>query len=83
MSEFTIRGYAGTKHKTLPARALTLITTHETESSAYVEIEAYRSRIERGEIGYVELIDNRPDGNLTNLKIYDHTEIPWSWLKRS
>lgn len=83
MTDFTIRGYAGAKHSTLPVRALTLITTHGSEASAYMEIEAYRSRMKRGEISHVELIDNRPDGNLTNLNIYDHTDIPWSWAKRS
>ena len=30
-----------------------------------------------------ELIDLRPLGKLTNLDIYEHTEIPWSHLARS
>jgi hypothetical protein len=83
MTDFTIRGYAGAKHPSAPSRSHILTTTHGSESSAYVEIEAYKSRMRRGEVSHVELIDNRPDGHLTNLKVYDHTEIPWSWAKRS
>lgn len=70
--EFRVRGFS--------ARGIRLAeTSHTTEASAAIEIEAWQSRMGRGEVGYAELIDLRPGGRLTNLRVYQTTEIPWSW----
>lgn len=74
MVRFKIRGFRG--------QQLLRETVHKNEISAYVELEAWRARMQRGDIGHVELIDCRPGGDLTNLHVYAETEIPWSWGKR-
>jgi hypothetical protein len=81
--DFKVSGFSGAHHPTsIPFGTLLLTTTHIGESSAYAEIEAWRSRMGRGEIDHVELIDLRPGGNLTDLHVDKHTEIPWSWKRK-
>jgi hypothetical protein len=83
MSDFKIRGFAGARHpRHLPYGMLLGETVHQGESSAAIEIEAWQSRIRRGEVSLVELIDLRSMGKLTNLRVYADTEIPWSWKRR-
>ena len=73
MRMFIIRGYA--------AGMLVLETTHTSEASAAIEVECWRDRMRRGEVMRCELIDCRPGGTLTNLYIYEHTVVPWPWLR--
>lgn len=77
--DFKIRGYAGPRHPSLRLGTLLLETTHNGEASAYIEIEAWKTRMRGGYVTHVELVDLRPGGKLTNLMIYPETEIPWSW----
>ena len=79
-----IRGFAGTRYG-IPFGTLLLETTHRSEASAFVEIEAWRQQMRRGEVSRVELIDMRSGKvhNLTNLNVYAHTHIPWSHLSSS
>ena len=81
--DFRVRGFAGGRHPNgVPAGTLLVETTHKGESSAFIEIEAWKARMRRGEVSRVELIDLRPsDGrgrSLTNMSVYEHTDIPWS-----
>ena len=80
--DFRVRGFAGGRHP-CGARLGTLLgeTTHKGESSAAVEIDAWKSRMARGEVSKVELIDLRVGGTLTNLNVFEHREIPWSWTR--
>ena len=55
-------------------------TIHSSEVSAFVEIEAWKARMRRGEVSRIELIDLRPNGELTNLTVCPETGIMWSWL---
>lgn len=78
--DFRIRGFAGCKHPNhAPPGTLLLETTHKGESSAAMEIDAWKSRMRRGEVSKAELIDLRIGGKLTNLNIFEETEITWSW----
>lgn len=80
--EFRIRGYAGERHaRRIPHGELLLETVHANESSAYVEIEAWKARMARYEVGRAELIDLRPMGKLTNMNVRPETDIPWSWRR--
>lgn len=82
--DFRVRGYASPNYARqigCAPGALLVETTHNGESSAYVEIEAWLSRRRRGDVSKIELIDLRPGGNLTNLDIDLSTHIPWSWAK--
>jgi hypothetical protein len=72
--EFTVRGFSARGQKMME-------TSHSTEASAAIEIEAWQARMGRGEVGHAELIDLRPGGRLTNLRVYRSTEIPWSWKR--
>lgn len=81
MSCFKVRAFAGGRHRSAPAFTLLSETTHTTEVSAYVEIEALRERMLRGEVARAELIDQRVGGELTCLNVYNYTPIPWSWTK--
>jgi hypothetical protein len=81
VTAFRTRGFAGSRHPGLvPFGALLLETTHTSEASAAIEIEAWQARMRRGEISRIELIDCRVGGTLTNLKIDGQTRIPWSWI---
>lgn len=82
MSDFIIRGYAGHKHPGARRGAMVLETTHKSEASASIEIEAYRERMKRGEIDHVELLDCRPGGALSNCDVRAHTPIAWSWCAK-
>ena len=79
---FRVRGFAGAHHPR-GARFGTLLleTTHRTESSAAVEVEAWQSRMTKrpGEVSHAELIDCRIGGSLTEMNIRPETVIPWSW----
>lgn len=80
--DFRICGYATPNYSRdigVPVGAKLCETTHKGESSAYVEIEAWKERMRRGEVGHVELIDLRLGGNLTNLHVRPETDIKWSW----
>ena len=80
--DFRITGYAGHKHPNkAPFGTQLMITTHKGESSAAMEIEVWQNRMRRGEVSYVELIDLRPGGCLTNCRVTEDTKIPWSWEK--
>ena len=80
--DFRVRIFAGGRHpKGIPPGTLLLETTHKGESSAAVEIDAAKSRMARYEVSKVELIDLRIGGTLTNLNVFEYTEIPWSWAK--
>lgn len=54
---YSVKGYGSAAH---PAGygALLLHTTHSTESSRDVEISAWKSRMERGEVAYIEVLDH-------------------------
>jgi hypothetical protein len=78
---FRITGFAGGRHPRAPFGTKLLVTSHKSEASAYAEIEAWRERMRRGEASKVELIDLRPGGNLTNVAVYQETQIPWSWRR--
>ena len=77
--KFRVRGFAGGRHPDAKFGALLLETVHSTETSAYVEIEAWKERMKRGEVSKVELIDCC--GGLTNLNVQPYTDIPWSWRR--
>ncbi len=80
--DFRVRGFAGSRHpRGAPVGTLLLETTHKGESSAAAEVDAWKSRMARGEVSKIELIDLRVGGRLTNLNIFEHTEIPWSWTR--
>lgn len=80
--DFKVRGFAGGRHPSgVKPGTLLLETTHKGERSAYIEVETWKERMRRGEVSKVELIDMRPLGKLTDLYVYDYTEIPWSHLK--
>ena len=82
--DFKVRGFAGGRHPAgVKLGALLMETDHQGETSASVEVDVWKKRMERGEVSKCELIDLRPLGKLTNLDIYEHTEIPWSHLARS
>jgi len=81
MSAFRVRGFSSGRHP-MPFGTLLLETSHTTETSAYIEIEAWKERMKRGEVSKVELIDHRVGGKLTNLDVQLHTDIPWSWRKK-
>jgi hypothetical protein len=84
MPDFKIRGFAGPRHPyNVPPGAFLMETNHFSEASAAIEITAWQSRIERGEVAYVELDDLRPMGVLTNHRVYADTEIAWSWKRGS
>jgi len=83
MTAFRVRGFASGRHPDqIPFGTLLLETSHTTETSAYVEIEAWKERMKRGEVSRVELVDQRVGGTLTNLDVQPHTDIPWSWRKK-
>lgn len=48
MARFAIRAYK-------PDGTLALETTHRTEASAQIEVEAYRARMARGEIARIDV----------------------------
>ncbi len=78
--DFIIRGFAGSKQQNgIPYGALLVETTHKGEASVYVTIEAWQARMKRGEVSHAELIDFRPGGKLTNLRVLADTRILWSW----
>lgn len=81
MSEFIVRGYAGFRHRVAKPYTLLMATTHSSEASAAVEIDAWKARMRRGEVSHCELIDQRPDGGLTNIRVDEDTVIKWSWVK--
>jgi hypothetical protein len=82
--QFRVRGFAGGRHPNhIRVGTLLLETTHSSESSASAEIEAWKTRMNRGEVSHAELIDSRIGGWLTNLNIQPYTEIPWSWTSQS
>jgi hypothetical protein len=55
--DYTIRGYAGVNHKS-PFGAKVLETVHKGATSRDVEIAVYRSRMARGEISRIEVLDH-------------------------
>lgn len=62
--DYEIKGYAGARHAAVRdgrARAgdLLLHTWHIGESSRDMEIAAWRSRMARGEVSHIEVIDKR------------------------
>lgn len=79
---FIVNVYAGGRHPALTGSLLTS-TTHSSESSAYVEVEAWKSRMLDGSVRHADLIDCRPGGGLTTIGIRPHTVISWSWSKLS
>jgi hypothetical protein len=78
--DFKVRGFSGARHQSVPPGQLLVETVHKGEASAAMEIEAWQDRMRRGDASRAELIDMRPNGTLTNLKIYSETRVPWSWL---
>jgi hypothetical protein len=82
--DFRIRGYAGSRHpRRITPGTILGETVHRGETSAAVEIDAWQSRMGRGEVSHVELIDIRQGGRLTNLHVYEYTKIPWSWAAKT
>lgn len=56
---FTIKAYAGGKHPGgAQPGAMVLHTWHRSEASRDAEIAAFKSRIARGEISHIEVIDH-------------------------
>ena len=80
---FIVRGFAGSRHHNgVPFGTLLMETTHTSEVSAFVTIEAWQARMKRpGEVIRAELLDCRPGGMLTDLHINEATQIKWSWIK--
>jgi len=75
---FRVRGFAGSKHHNYaPFGTLLGETTHTSVSSAQVEVQVWQIRMRRQEVSHCELIDMRPGGAMTNLKIYAETELVW------
>lgn len=82
--DFRVRGFAGGHHHGgVPFGILLVETTHVGESSASLEIEAWKSRMrdKPGDVSRAELIDLRLGGTLTNMNVRPETKIPWSWTK--
>lgn len=78
--DFKVRGFAGPSHpRGAPVGTLLLETVHKGESSAATEVDVWQTRMRDGSAIRAELIDMRPGGKLTNLQVYEETEIAWSW----
>jgi hypothetical protein len=74
--DFRVRGFAGSKHPgKAPFGVMLVETSHRGISSAQTETLAWAARIDRGEVSRVEIIDMRPGGKMTNLKLYTSAEI--------
>jgi hypothetical protein len=58
---FTVRGYASNKHPgwpTVKLGDLLLETTHGSKASKDIEVAAWKARMQRGEVAYVEVISH-------------------------
>lgn len=86
MPQFRCRAFVGHLHPSYLHGAvvigcLAIETVHSCELSAAVEIEAMQELMRRGHYGRAELIDCRPGGKLTCLRVYADTKVAWSWVK--
>jgi hypothetical protein len=57
--KYTIKAFRTRTNPSQPGRAVLVIeTTHATEASRNIEIEAFRERMKRGEISYIEVLSH-------------------------
>ena len=64
---FSIRAYAGGKHPTVRPLDLVIWTTHGNAASRNIEIAAFRGRMAKGEIAFIEVLDHE---NATTETVY-------------
>ena len=55
---WSIKAYAGGKHPTAPPGVMVLHTWHTTDVSKDIEIEVFQTRMKRGEISRIEILDH-------------------------
>lgn len=77
MWDFRIRGYAGSKHPRARLGEFLGETTHKGISSAQMEIQVWQDRCTRGDASCCVLIDMRPGGQMTNLRVDATTKLDW------
>jgi hypothetical protein len=75
--DFRVKGFAGPKHPRCTIGTELGETTHRGVSSLQMEIEVWQSRCKDGSALYCQIIDLRPGGNLTSLRVDHHTKFDW------
>jgi hypothetical protein len=77
---FRVRAFAGYAHPAAIPGELLLDVHLDSEAMAYIEITAALQRKACGQVGNIQLFDERDGGLLTNGDVRPDNLQNWSWL---